>query len=132
MTIKLIYIIIFFAIDLVIWLVLNRPVLFGKKARYALAVLFALFIILHMGVVRSALLLPWHAFFNLVVVTCAPVMFYAWYTGLLQRRRSRNVTETKLSTGLISVANVLFIYLVHIAAVVIQVVMIIGYTPDKM
>lgn len=132
MTIKFIYIAVFLIIDLVIWLVLNKPGIFSRQLRYLLAVLFALFIVLHMGVIRSMLLLPWRQFFNLIVVTCAPVLFYAWYTGLLQRRRSRNVAETKFSEGFIKVTNIIFIYLVNMAALVIQVLMIVGYTPDKM
>ena|ERR1700744_6514691 len=129
---KLIYIIVFAVIDLVIWLVLNKPGMFSRKLQYLLAIMFALFIIVHSGAIKSQFLLPWRAFFNLIVVTCAPVLIYAWYTGLLARRRSRNIPETKFGEGLISVTNVAFIYLVSIAALVIQIVMIIGYTPDKM
>lgn len=132
MIIKAVYILIFAITDLIIWFILNKPGAFNRKLRYLLAVLFALFIVLHAGMIKSELLLPWRAFFSVIVVTCAPVLLYAWYTGLLARRKSRNITETKFGTGVIKVTNVVFIYLVNIAALIMQILMIIGYYPDKM
>lgn len=132
MIIKLVYIVIFAITDLVIWLILNKPGTFSKKLQYVLAVIFVLFIILHTGVIKSAFLLPWKVFFNLTVITCAPVLLCAWYTGLMARRRTRNTAETKFSTGAIWLTNTVFLYIVNIAALIIQVLMILGYYPDKL
>ena len=127
MTIKLIYILVFAITDLLIWLVLNRPGLFSRRLQYLLAVVFALFIILHTGAVKSELLLPWREFFSLIVFTCVPVLFYAWFTGLLARRRSRKIVDSKFTEGMINVARIIFLYVVNIAALVAQVLMILGY-----
>lgn len=132
MTIKIAYIIVFAIIDLCIWVLVNRPGVFSQKVQYILAIVFALFIVLHTGVIRSEYLLPWKAFFNLIVVTCAPVLIYAWYTGLMARRKSRNKPETKFDTGALGVANVFFSYMINIAALVLQVLMLLGYYPDKL
>lgn len=132
MIINIVYILVFVVIDLIIWILLNKPDVFSKKAQYVLAIAFALFIVLHTGVIRSTCLLPWKVFFNLIVVTCAPVLIYAWYTGLMARRKSRNTQETKFDTGALKVAGVFFSYIINIAALVLQVLMILGYYPDKL
>jgi hypothetical protein len=132
MTIKIVYILVFAIIDLIIWMLLNRPGVFSKKMQYLFAVAFALFIVLHTGVIKSAYLLPWKEFFNLVVTTCAPVLIYAWYTGLMARRKSSNRPETKFDAGALKVAQVFFSYIINIAALVLQVLMILGYYPDKL
>jgi hypothetical protein len=132
MTVKIAYILVFTVIDLIIWMLLNRPGVFSKRMQYLLAAAFALFIVLHTGVIKSGYLLSWKAFFNLIVVTCAPVLIYAWYMGLMARRKSRNSPQTKFDVGALKVANVLFSYLINIAALVLQVLMILGYFPDKL
>lgn len=132
MTTKIVYILVFAVIDFVIWILLNRPGLFSKKVQYLLAVVFALCIVLHTGVIRSEYLMPWKVFFNLIVVTCAPVLIFAWYIGLMARRKSRNKPETRFDTGALVVARVLFSYLINIAALIIQILMILGYYPDKL
>lgn len=132
MTIKLIYIIVFAVTDLVIWLILNRPGTLSQKLQYLFAVIFALFIILHMGIIKSELLLPWRGFFNLTIVTCAPVLLWAWYTGLMARRKNKNKTETQFDNVAFRVTNLVFLYLINIAALVVQVLMIFGFYPGKL
>ncbi|MGN6178227.1 MAG: hypothetical protein ACTHNW_03545 [Mucilaginibacter sp.] len=132
MTIKIAYISIFAIIDFFIWMLLNRPGIFSKKVQYFLGVAFALFVILHAGLIISEYLLPWKVFFNLFVVTCAPVLIYAWYIGVMAWRKIRNKPETKFDTGAIRFANIFFSYVINIAALVIQVLMILGYYPDRL
>lgn len=132
MLIKVIYIIIFFIADLVIWLLMNKPTLFSRKVQYLLAVVFALFILLHTGIVQSLFLLPWKDFFNLIVITCAPVLLFAWYTGLLARHKSRGESETALSSSMLTAAKILFSYLINVAALVLQVMMLMGYYQGRL
>ena len=121
LSMKLVYVLFYAAVDLVIYLKLNKPGKISRKQLLIFVFIALIFTLLNTGIIKSPWLMPNKEFFMPLSFSIVPVLVYFWFNFVVLKRIYRlNIPNEAFRNTTVKVFSFFFLNFFYIMVFVMQ------------
>lgn len=121
LSMKIVYILFYAAVNLIIYFKLNEPDRISKKQLMIFVFIALIFVLLHIGIIQSPLLIPAKDFFMPLSLSIIPVLVYFWFNYMVLKRIERlNISNVRFRNTAVKVFSFFFLKLFYVIVFIMQ------------